>query len=236
MRLNLTSPYLALLCAAAMLSYGSTSAQTPQTPNLQGTYTLDDAASDDVTKAIDAAVKPVPFYVRKQVKERLTKYNRPYQRVEIGSSGTEVSITTDQWAEIRTPSDGKPFAWTRPTDAEKFSVSTVWECAKLKQTFTGKEGRRINTYNLEADGKTLTMQVEVTSTRLKKLLLKYQLVYKRTTRARPEAHTHRVCHKNFLTTSEIESTLLSSPLLIAAKIFLRHHHSSRLLPDTSLKR
>lgn len=181
MRLNLTSPYLMLLCVAAMLSYGSASAQTPQTPKLQGTYTLDAAASDDVDKAINAAVKPLMFLAKKPAKERLTKYNRPYQRVEIGSSGTEVSITTDQWAEIRTPDDGKTVAWTRPADAEKFSVSTVWEGAKLKQTFTGEEGQRINIYNIEADGKTLIMQVEVTSKRLKNLLLKYQLVYKRTT-------------------------------------------------------
>ena len=186
MRFNLTSPYLALLCAAAMLSCGSASAQAPQTPNLQGPYALDAAASDDVAKAINAAVKSVPFYIRKQVKDRLTRYNLPYQRVEIGSSGTEMSITTDQWAEIRTPAAGKPVDWTRPADKEKFSVSTVWECAKLKQTFTGEEGQRINTYNLEADGKTLTMQVEVTSTRLKNLLLKYQLVYKRATRARQQ--------------------------------------------------
>jgi hypothetical protein len=90
--------------------------------------------------------------------------------------------------EIRTPADGKAVAWTRPEDAEKFSVSTVWEGAKLKQTFTGEDGRRVNTYSLQADGKTLTMQVEVTSTRLKSLLLKYQLAYKRTTAARPDVH------------------------------------------------
>jgi hypothetical protein len=192
MRPNLTSLYLALLCAAAMLSYGSASAQTP---TLQGTYTLDAAASDDVAKAIDAAVKPLGYFVKGEAEKRLTKYNHPYQRVEIGSTGMEVSVTTDQWPEIRTPTDGKPVTWTRPADAKKFSVSTVWEGAKLKQTFTGKEGRRINTYNLEADGKTLTMQVEVTSTSQKNLLLKYQLVYKRTTRARPEAHTPGVLQK-----------------------------------------
>jgi hypothetical protein len=67
-----------------------------------------------------------------------------------------VRVATDQWPEIETPADGSPVVVTRPADREKFSVSTAWEGAKLKQTFTGQEGRQVNTYSLNADGKTLT--------------------------------------------------------------------------------
>lgn len=167
-----------LLCASTLSAISSTA----QTPKPQGTYALDDAtASADVAKAINEAVKPLNYFVKGLAKKRLAKDNHPYQRIEISFNGTEVRVATDQWPEIKTPADGRPVVVTRPADREKFSVSTVWEGAKLKQTFTGQEGREVNTYSLNADGKVLTVQVEVTSKSLTNLLLKYQLVYKRTT-------------------------------------------------------
>ena len=59
----------------------------------------------------------------------------------------------------------------------ELKVSTVWESGKLKRTFKEEAGERINTYIISADGKTLTMQVSVTSAQLRPLT--YKLVYQR---------------------------------------------------------
>jgi hypothetical protein len=181
--IRLSAYVLSLLLCASTLSAVSSTAQTPKP---QGTYALDDAtASANVTKAINEAVEPLGFIKKRLARERLMKDIHPYQRIEIRFNGTEVKVATDQWPEIKTPADGRPVVVTRPADKEKFSVSTVWEDAKLNQTFTGEDGRQVNIYSLNADGKTLTVQVEVTSKRLTDLLLKYQLVYKQTT---PPSH------------------------------------------------
>lgn len=173
------TPSFTLWCIILLLSLSSASAQKPQTPSLQGTYTLNTAASDDVDKAIEATIKGMNFIARPIARKRLRETNvPPYQRIVISYTQAEVSITTDQRAPIRTSPNGTPVDWTRE-DGEKFKVSTVWESGKLKQTFKGKDGQRVNTYSISADGKTLAMQVSVTSPRLPRPLT-YKVVYRRT--------------------------------------------------------
>lgn len=180
MRLNAVTLYIMFLCSILLLSLSSVSAQKPKKPSLQGTYTLNTAASDDVDKAIEALVKEVFSWGRSRARNRLRKTNvPPYQRIVISYTEAEVSIATDQRLPLRTPLDGTRVDWTRD-DGEKLKVSTVWESGKLKRTFKGEEGQRVNTYSISADGKTLTMQVSVTSPRLPRPLT-YKLVYQRTT-------------------------------------------------------
>jgi hypothetical protein len=181
MRLNISALCVGLLCGSALLHFGSSSAQTSQTPRLQGTYTLDAAASDDVRKAIETAVQGMGWPTQGIARGRLKKTNLPpYQRVviQLEPSITTVSITTDERAPIRTSADGTPIEWTRE-DKEKFKVSTVLKIGSLEQTFKSKDGQRVNTYSISDDGKTLTIHVSVTSDRLPRPLT-YKLVYKRT--------------------------------------------------------
>ena len=178
MRLNAMTLYTTLLCSILLLSLTSVSAK-PQTPCLQGTYTLDTAASDDINKAIEATVKGMNFIAKRIARKRLRETNVPYQRMVISYTEAEVSIATDQRPPLRTPVKGPPVDWTRE-DGEKLKVSTGWEGGKLKRTFKGEEGQRVNTYSINADGKTLTMQVSVTSPHLPRPLT-YKLVYQRIT-------------------------------------------------------
>jgi hypothetical protein len=178
MKLNASALRSLLLCGLLPLSPGSASAKPSQTPNIQGTYALDAAASDDVHKAIDGAVKGMSRLIKGIAHSRLEKTNVPYQRIVISFTPCEVSITTDQWATIVTCACDTPVDWTRK-DGEKFKVSTVWENGKLKQTFKGEDGQRTNIYSISADGKTLTMHVSVTSPRLKQPLM-YKQIYRRT--------------------------------------------------------
>lgn len=181
MRLNASVLYIGLLCGSTLLSLSSSYAQTPQTPQLQGTYTLDAAASDNVRKAIEITVRGMRWPRQGFARNRLQKTNLPpYQRVviQLEPSITGVSITTDKRAPIRTSADGTPIDWTRE-DKEKFKVSTVLKCGPLEQTFKSEDGQRVNTYSISADGKTLIIHVSVTSDRLPRPLT-YKLVYKRT--------------------------------------------------------
>jgi hypothetical protein len=176
MRLNAVALYIMLPCSMVLLAPTSVSVK-PQTPSLQGTYTLDAAASDDVDKAIDAAVKELSVLTRATARSRLRKINVSYKQISISYTEAEVSIATDQRQPLRTPVNGAPVDWTRE-DGEKLKVSTVWDSGKLKRTFKAEAGQRINTYIISADGKTLTMQVSVTSTHLPQPLT-YKLVYQR---------------------------------------------------------
>lgn len=198
MRLKAPIVFVALLCGCLLLFLGSTSAQknksstrksnaapakkaapTPMpTPTVQGSFALENAAtaSDKVKKAIEEAVRPLMFLARGPARDYLKKTNIPYQKIVIWCSQKEVSITTDQRAPIRT-SNGESLDWTRE-DGEKFKVSAVCESGKLRQVFEGSNGQRVNTYSIADDDKTLTMQVTITSGRLKEPL-KYQLEYRR---------------------------------------------------------
>lgn len=144
---------------------------------LDGTYTLNRAASDDVNRAIEAAVSRMNFVTRPIARGRLRRTNQPYQRVVISHTNNQVSIVTDTRAPIRTPANGTPVKWRRE-DGEMFDVSTEWENGRLEQTFSAEDGRRVNVYSLSADGRTLTMEVTVTSPRLAQPL-RYKMVFNR---------------------------------------------------------
>lgn len=177
MRLATKTLCAMLLCGIVPLPLGAASAEEPQTPCLQGTFILDAPKSDDIYKAIEATVKGMHFLAKPVARKRLRKTNARYQRIIISCAQAEVSIATDQGAPLRTPVNGTPVEWARE-DGEKLKVSTIWEGGKLKRTFEGKDGQRVNLYSVSADGNTLTVQVSVTSPRLPRPLT-YKMVYKR---------------------------------------------------------
>jgi hypothetical protein len=57
-------------------------------------------------------------------------------------------------------------------------IATEWKDGRLVQTFEAQDGRRINSFSLNPDGRVLTVNVEVTSPRLRNALA-YRLVYTR---------------------------------------------------------
>ena len=180
MRLNASALYAVLLCGSILLHPGTSNARTPQGP-LEGTYTFDAAQSDDIRKAIEIAVKGMGWPKQGIARGRLERTNLPpYQRVVIqlkpGDAG--VSITTDERAPIQTSVDGTPIDWIRENE-EKFKVSTVLKSGSLEQTFKSKDGQRVNTYAISADGRRLIIHVSVTGDRLPRPLT-YKLVYRRT--------------------------------------------------------
>jgi hypothetical protein len=174
MRQRISALFAALL-ALALVAPAPGSAQGAA--SLNGTFTYNASASDNINAAIDAAVRDMNFALRPIARGRLRKTNQPYQRLQISHTPQQVSVVTDTRRPIVSPANGTPVDWTRE-DGEKLKVSTVWQGSTLEQTFKAEDGQRVNDYSVSSDGRTLTMRVTVTSPRLKKPLT-YKLVYNR---------------------------------------------------------
>jgi hypothetical protein len=144
---------------------------------LRGAYSIDDAASDDINKAIEATVAKVNFILRPVARGRLRATNAQYRKVEISSNEKEVSIVFDQLEAIKSPIDGTFVNWTRE-DGEKLRVNITFKNGKLVQSLKAADGQRVNTFSLSAQGDKMTIQVVVTSPRIPEPL-NYSLVYKR---------------------------------------------------------
>lgn len=166
---------------SASAKHKSALARTPSptpTPTLQGSYTLINLAeaTDKVKKAIEASAKSMPWGTQGLTRSRLQETNLPPpQRLVISYTSSEVIIETDLAGKIKTSLDGKPV----PRSGHE--VSTKWVNGSLERTFKASDGQRVNTYSLDADGKTLTLHVIGTresSPRLKQPL-EYQLSYRR---------------------------------------------------------
>lgn len=181
MKIKASRLCLALLCLSLMLFHGSTSAQknmsstrkprsapskkatptpTPTpTTTLAGSYTLIDsaAATNKVTSAIEYSVKGM--WLEGKARRKLTETNLPPPNwITIWYSAADFSIQTDQSGLIQTPPDGTSIKWTSKYK-ETYDVSTRWVGGNLERTFKSTRGRRVNTYSLSSNGKTLTMKV-----------------------------------------------------------------------------
>ena len=165
------------MAAAAAVAAAGPSVAPPAVAELGGHYTFDRAASDDVNRAIDDAVRPMGFVARRVARGRLRRSNPLYQNLTLALSPTEVSTQFDGAPPIVTPAGGAPVPWTRE-NGDAFRVATHVAADSLVQTFVGSEGRRENVYALGSDGSTLTVSVTMSSPRLPRVLV-YQLVYRR---------------------------------------------------------
>jgi hypothetical protein len=152
-------------------------AAAAQEATLRGTFVINRQASDDLNRAIDAAVARMNVVLRPTVRGRLRKTNAAYQRVVISYDQRTVSITYDQRPPMESPANGRPVKWTRE-DGGKSDLSTEWEAGNLQQTLKGEQEMRTNTFSVSPDGRTLTLNVAVNSPRLPKPLT-YKLVFNR---------------------------------------------------------
>ena len=161
---------------AAIVAVALTLAASATEP-IEGTFTLDRASSDDVKAAVDRAAAEFNFVLRPFARSRLTKANPVPQQVEIAYTSTEVSVQLDRTPPVTAPRDGRTVKWRRD-DGALFDLSARIEAGALHQSFTGEDGKRVNVYRLRPDGRTLSMQVTLSSPRLPKPV-EYTLVFRR---------------------------------------------------------
>src|SRR5688500_249075 len=121
-------PFAALL--SLLILYPAAAAQQTQ---MRGTFVIDRQASDDVNRAIEAAVARANVVTRPTMRGRLRRTNPAYGRVVIDYTGQQVVITLDARRPLESPADGTPVKWTRE-DGRRFDLSTEWENGGLEQT------------------------------------------------------------------------------------------------------
>jgi len=150
-----------------------------QAANMQGSYVLDNAASQSIAVAVDKVADETSFFIRPIVRERLMAADPPVHTVTISFAGSDVTVAWDDGLTATTPTDGTPIDWVAPSGAQgKFSC--VWAGPVLKRTFTTSDGQRLNAYSLDPTGHVLTLDVWVSSPQLPEVL-SYRLVFRRKT-------------------------------------------------------
>jgi len=150
---------------------------TTQQPTIEGVYVFDAAASENVKAAIDAVTSKMNFIKKPIARSRLTKTNPAYQRISISREDNEIVVVLDARKPIRMPADGAVIKWTRE-DGEKFDLNADWKNTQLIQTYVAEDGKRVNEFNLSADGNAMTLTVTVSSEQLP-LPMRYKLGYAR---------------------------------------------------------
>lgn len=166
-----------MLLLPLLAAFAIPAAANAQESSMRGTFTINRQQSDDINRAIEAAVSKMSFITRPIARGRLRRTNQMYQRVVVNFTPAQVSTTFDQRHAIESPANGQAVPWTRE-DGERFQLSTAWENGRLVQTFRAEDGSRTNTYSISPDGRTLTMHVTLRSPRLS-APVEYKLVFNR---------------------------------------------------------
>jgi hypothetical protein len=148
--------------------------------SLEGMYAFAAEGSGDVQGAIDATVAKMSFIKRPIARSRLKKTNPIYKTVAISRSGNEITVDFNGGTLVTMPADGSSTRWKRD-DGEVFEVSARWQGSTLTQSFKAEDGERLNTYHLNTDGRTLTLDVKISSEQLPAPLT-YSLSYRRADR------------------------------------------------------
>jgi hypothetical protein len=164
---------LALVILAGLAPFNASAQEA-----LEGTYTFVADSSANIDAAIDTAVTDMNFIKRPIARSRLKKTNPIYRRIVISRAPREIWVEFRSGAPVVTPADGSAVKWTRD-DGEVFDVSSSWEGSTLTQRFKAEDGERVNVFRLNPDGRTLTLDVTVSSEQLPKPMT-YSLVYRRT--------------------------------------------------------
>lgn len=163
----------ALVVAAFALLPQAASAQIPV-----GEYLIDEALSDDINVAINAATADMNFIARPIARKRLRSTNPPTRVVTIEEIGDSVQVTSDHQIAVRSKPDGVPMKWSA-FKGEQLEVTTVIDNGILSNTFSAGDGARTNRYTLRDDGM-LEMLVTISSPRLRRPV-EYKRVYRRVT-------------------------------------------------------
>lgn len=178
---------LPLLVLLAALLPSAVAAQATAAATLRGNWSINRQQSDNLENAINRAVARMNVVVRQIARPRLRNTNTAYPSITMSYDQSSVRVDMAGRPSVSSPANGQPVLWQRATGGtcremkgDCVRVSAEWEGGNLKHTFQAEDGRRVNVYSVSADGKTMTMNVTVTSPRLPQPLT-YKLVYNRAT-------------------------------------------------------
>lgn len=145
--------------------------------DLQGVFSVDATASDNIETAIDNGTADMNFAIRGVARRRIAQTNPRYDRIRIAHSDTLITVQFDARDAIEIPADGRSVPWTRE-DGGKYDVTALWNPSQLVMHFDAGDGQRTNTIVLAPDAMSLKLMVKLVSSHLPKPI-EYTLVYRR---------------------------------------------------------
>lgn len=142
----------------------------PAVQRLQGTYGCQNpqAATAAIEQAIEQAVSEMSFIKRPFARSRLKDTNPVLRTFAFQFADPVLTYTYNGVHVIRTTLDAQPVRWKSPEDGNTYWVSQKRVGNKIVQTLTGSEGTKRESFELSADGRTVSYQVTITSPQLPK--------------------------------------------------------------------
>jgi len=139
-------------------------------------YTGGEAQKQSQQKAIEEGTKGMFPIAIPIARGEISKRNQVATRLQIAVAENRVS-TNEGGAPATSPADGTAIDFVS-NKGEKVKLRQKLEGRSLDQSFATKRGTRQNVYVIGADDKTLTLQVNISSPQLPRVI-SYTLTYKR---------------------------------------------------------
>ena len=144
---------------------------------LWGTFANPAQSEAAIDAAIEAVVAKMSFFTRPFARAEVKAASPTFRRVRIESATDAITVTFDVGKPVRTPADGSAGQWTRD-DGQIYEVQAHFLEGRLLQSFKNPGGTRVNTFALSPDGRTLTIDVVLSSERLPEPV-RYRLTFER---------------------------------------------------------
>lgn len=144
---------------------------------LQGTFANPAQSEAAIDAAIESVVAKMSFLTRPFARAEVKAASPTFRRVVIESATDAITVTFDVGKPVRTPADGSAGQWTRD-DGQGYEVRAHFLDGHLLQSFENRGGARVNTFALSPDGRTLTLDVVLSSDRLPEPV-RYRLTFER---------------------------------------------------------
>lgn len=144
-----------------------------------GTYTYAGGETQKaaIDTAIDKAIAGMFFAIKPVARGKLHDKTEVKTRIGFAFGGGNVTSTANGEVPATSRDDGTPAAFKAGGDNLKLSQKLSPD-GHLLQSFAAPEGTRVNDYVLSADGKTLTVSVVISSSKLTRPV-RYVLTYRK---------------------------------------------------------
>lgn len=138
---------------------------------LNGNYSLQPGAHDQLRQSVETAVAPMSFLLRSVARRRLLALNQPSSRVDILVRGDSVVIRYSNQPELRAQRRGASRPWKNTAgEAIAVEVRAAADAASsepmLYERYTAEDGTRENRWYLDAGSGQARLDVTITSPRL----------------------------------------------------------------------
>lgn len=182
----------ALLPALSLLVLASTAAADPpaaapaqEAPaaspreRFAGTYSYvgGDKQKAAIEAAIEKAIDGMFFATKPIARSRLKDKTQIRNPVGFAFGGGNITIKMGGVADATSKDDGSPAQYKSGSDTVKLTQKFAGD-NQIVQVFAADDGTRTNVYTLSADGKTLTVSITLTSSKLS-APVKYALTYRK---------------------------------------------------------